>query len=39
VQHKPLSPDTHAADFWLACIAIVVVTIAFVAARAVNILA
>jgi hypothetical protein len=27
VQHKPLSPDTHAADFWLACSAIVVVAI------------
>lgn len=27
VQHKPVSPDTHAADFWLACGAIVVVAI------------
>jgi hypothetical protein len=27
VQHKPSSPDNHAADFWLACSAIVVVAI------------
>jgi hypothetical protein len=27
VQHKPVSPDTHAADFWLACSAIVIVAI------------
>jgi hypothetical protein len=25
VQHQPLPPDTHAADFWLACGAIIVV--------------
>lgn len=27
MQHKPVSPDAHAADFWLACSAIVVVAI------------
>jgi hypothetical protein len=27
VQHQPVSPDAHAADFWLACGAVVVVAI------------
>jgi hypothetical protein len=27
VQHKPVSPDIHAFDFWLACVAIVVVAV------------